>query len=436
MLLRFMFKNFGSFRDAAELSFVATRIKDDDVHGALPPKGPFAKFGVLPVLALYGANASGKSTALDALRRMVSHVLRSHTELKPTDKIPHKPFKLDLESSAQPTHLECELLIDGVRYQYGFLVTKDRFEEEWLQAWPAGVEQLWFHRKGDDRDAWYFGPALKGERKRIAAATRENSLFLSAAAQNNHEQLGKLYRAFDELFSKNLPSDSHHPMSFSASPLFDPERADEVRRLLRAADVGVMDFRLKSDKDGIKAHIDQWQRSSDETIAQRAIRLSAALESIGDVRHLELQHEGADGLGHWLDPDEESDGTISLINRLHQILLALNLGALTFIDELDRSLHPLLCVELIKMFTSPYSNPNGAQLLFTTHDVSLMEHLRRDEVALVNKQNDGGSRIELMSEYKLLRRDDMQKVYMEGRVGGLPRLGSLGRALALVNREE
>jgi hypothetical protein len=81
------------------------------------------------------------------------------------------------------------------------------------------------------------------------------------------------------------------------------------------------------------------------------------------------------------------------------------------------------------MFTSTRSNPKGAQLLFTTHDVSLMEHLRRDEVALVNKPNDGASRLELMAEYKLLRRDDMQKVYMEGRVGGLPRLGSLGRAL-------
>jgi hypothetical protein len=329
MLLRFMFKNFGSFRDAAELSFVATRVKDDDVHATLPPKGPFAKFGVLPVLALYGANASGKSTALDALKLMVHCVLRSHTELKPTDKIPHKPFKLDLQSSAQPTHLECELLIDGVRYQYGFLVTKDRFEEEWLHAWPAGVDQLWYHRKGSDRDDWYFGPALKGERKRIATATRENSLFLSAAAQNNHEQLSKIYRAFDALFSKNLPMDSHHPMSFSVSPLFDPERADEVRRLLRAADVGVMDFRLKSDKDDLKQQIDKWLQSSDEVITQRATRLSAALESVDDVRHLELQHEGTDGLGHWLEPSEESDGTISLINRLHQILLALHAGALT-----------------------------------------------------------------------------------------------------------
>lgn len=435
MLLRFMFKNFGSFRDAAELSFVATRVKDDDVHATLPPKGPFAKFGVLPVLALYGANASGKSTALDALKLMVHCVLRSHTELKPTDKIPHKPFKLDLQSSAQPTHLECELLIDGVRYQYGFLVTKDRFEEEWLHAWPAGVDQLWYHRKGSDRDDWYFGPALKGERKRIATATRENSLFLSAAAQNNHEQLSKIYRAFDALFFEDLPWASHRPMMLSESPLFDPERADEVRRLLRAADVGVMDFRVKSRKLDVEQLIESLRQSPDQSVAQKADELQSLMLSQGDPKHLELKHEGADGLGHWLEPEEESDGTISLINRLHQILSTLSAGALLPIDEIDRSLHPLLCVELIQMFTSPYSNPKGAQLLFTTHDVSLMEHLRRDEVALVNKPNDGASRLELMAEYKLLRRDDMQKVYMEGRVGGLPRLGSLGRALTLTHGE-
>ncbi len=301
---------------------------------------------------------------------------------------------------------------------------------EIVHFWFEETEpQLWFQRKGNDRDAWYFGPALKGDRKRIAASTRENALFLSAAAQLNHEQLGKIYRAISEQFMPDLIWNSHEPMMFSESPLFDPRRKDEVQRLLRAADLGVMDFRVKSHKTELEMTITRLVESGDEKSLRIARQFQAALASDGEPKQLELMHEGVDGIGYWLDPDEESEGTISLINRLDQILSALSAGALVLIDEIDRSLHPHLCVELIKMFTSPYSNPKGAQLLFTTHDVSLMEHLRRDEVVLVNKQNDGGSRLELMSEYKLLRRDDMQKVYMEGRVGGLPRLGSLGRAL-------
>jgi uncharacterized protein len=391
---------------------------------------------VLPVLGLYGANASGKSTALQAMKMMISHVLTSHIQLKPTDKVPNKPFKLDAVSSVAPTQFECDLLIDEVRYQYVFLHTRERFEEEWLYAWPNGSQQLWFHRKGSDREAWYFGPALKGDRKRIANATRENALFLSVAAQNNHEQLGKIYRAISAQFMLDLPWDAHEPMIFSDSPLFDPQRNHEVKRLLRAADLGVIDFRMKSHKHELERYITRLRESGDEHRLKKAKELQSALENDGEPRQLELMHEGADGIGYWLEPEEESDGTIAFINRLHQILSALSVGALVLIDEIDRSLHPHLSAELIKLFTSPYSNPKGAQLLFSTHDVSLMEHLRRDEVLLVGKQNDGCSQIVSMSEFKLLRREDMAKVYMEGRVGGLPRMGSLSRSLSPASGEE
>jgi hypothetical protein len=429
MFLRIEFKNYGSFRDTTEMSFIATRIKDDDVHTPRPSKGSFAKFGVLPVLALYGANASGKSTALEALKMMASHVLGSHTLLKLTDKIPYKPYKLDAVSSIGPATFDCDLLIENVRYHYGFLYTRERFEEEWLYAWPNGSQQLWFHRKGNDRDAWYFGPALKGDRKRIAAATRENALFLSAAAQLNHEQLGKIYRAFGEQFMPDLPWDAHKPMMFSESPLFDPQRRDEVQRLLRAADLGVTDFRIKSHRTELESYIAHLQESGEDYNVSKAKEFQAALESNGEPKQLELMHEGVDGIGFWLDPDEESDGTISIINRLHQTLSALSAGALVLIDELDRSLHPQLCAELIKLFTNPRSNRRGAQLVFSTHDVSLMEHLRRDEVLLTEKKTDGSSHLVAMSQFKLLRRDDMARVYMEGRVGGLPLTGSLSNML-------
>lgn len=430
MFLRFAFKNHGSFREATEVSFLASRVKDEDVHVPIKSDLPHAKFGVLPVLALYGGNASGKTTVLKAFERMVRHILHSQSHLSLTDEIPVYPFKLDSHSKDTPSQFECEFVVDEVRYLYGFVCTKEIFEEEWLYAWPSGSQQLWFHRKGAAREDWYFGPSLKGDRRRNAQHTRDNSLYLSTSAHLNHEQLGNIYRAFSKLTMLDLPISSHKPMMFSESPLFDEERRREVLRLLEAADLGVQDFRVRSQKVVIEKLIEQLRDSDNNDVLKTADELQSSLEKNGDPKRLELLHGGADGTGAWLEPEEESSGTISLINRLHQILSALGLGAITLIDEIDRSLHPHLCAELITLFSNPRSNPKGAQLLFSTHDVTLMKNLRRDEVLLTDKGQDGCSRLTPMSQFKLLRRDDMARVYMEGRVGGVPSTGNLSMLLS------
>lgn len=357
MFLRFAFKNHGSFRDATEVSFLATRVKDEDVHVPIKPDLPHAKFGVLPLLALYGGNASGKTTVIKAFQRMVSHILNSQTHLSPTDEIPYHPFKLDDQSRESPSQFECEFVVDGTRYLYGFVCSTHIFEEEWLYAWPTGSQQVWFQRKGKLREDWYFGPSLKGDRKRIAQQTRDNALYLSTAAQMNHEQLGAIYKAINNLTIFDLPVSSHKPMMFSESPLFEERRRPEVQRLICAADVGVKDFRVKSQRVVVEKLIEHFRDSDDKEINEMADDLQSSLEKNGDPKRIELLHFGAHGTGTWLEPEEESSGTVSLINRLHQILSALSIGALTLIDEIDRSLHPVLCAELIKLYTNPRSNP-------------------------------------------------------------------------------
>jgi AAA15 family ATPase/GTPase len=432
MFLRFAFKNHGSFRDAAEVSFLATRVKDEDVHVPMKSDLPHAKFGVLPVLALYGGNASGKTTVLTAFERMVSLILNSQSQLSVTDEIPFHPFKLNNQSLATPSHFECEFVAGNIRYLYGFTCSKKIFEEEWLYAWPNGNKQLWFHRKGNIREEWYFGPALKGDRKRTALLTKDNSLFLSTAAQFNHEQLSTIYKAFKTSTLFESPWSSHKPLTETESPLFEGDRQREIQRLLSAADLGVRDFRVKQLRapgGNLTARHMVKPDGTDGSGSATSLR-AILLEDLGNPKQLELLHEGADGFGCWFEPTEESDGTITLINRLHQFLNALNVGSLTVVDEIDRSLHPRLCAELIKLFTNPLSNPKGAQLLFSTHDVSLMEHLRRDEVLLAEKRLDGRSQLVPMVQYKLLRRDDMPTVYAEGRVGGTPQVGNLSILLS------
>jgi hypothetical protein len=422
MFLRFGFANHGPFRDPVEISFLATNLSDR-VHDPIPAL-PHAKHGILPVVALYGANASGKSNALHAVHRMFQHVADSFT-LKPSQRIPRRPHKLDPDQKTLPSRFDCDLLLDGVRYHYGFTCTDEVFDEEWLYAWPEGSKQLWFHRKGIERDTWYYGPGLKGERRRIANQTRDNCLFLSAAAQLNHSQLVPIYKCFEDGGVTGQP-DAREVAIWSHSPLFEDNRHDQILALLRAADLGISDFAFKGERETIEAAIKHYKDANETETAES---LRRRLEEEGEPKRIILTHEGKEGSRVALDPDEESDGTVSLLNRLHEILVVLSSGMLLIVDELDRSLHPHLCAELIRLFADPSINDRGAQLLFSTHDTSLLAHLRRDEVLLVEKDPSGNASLARMSDFKILKREEMQRVYNEGRVPGVPRLGDFRRAI-------
>jgi hypothetical protein len=265
----------------------------------------------------------------------------------------------------------------------------------------------------------------------IAAQTRDNCLFLSAAAQLNHEQLGTIYRHFAESCLSD-ESDAHHPMMFSRSPLFHEERRPQLLQLLRAADVGIIDFCVREQRTAIEDTIGKLREFQ---LQDEAEKLAQRLREEGEPKMIHLGHRAADGSTVFFEPDEESDGTISLINRLHAILLILQRGGLWIVDELDRSLHPHLCAALLELFTDPTTNPRRAQVVFSSHDRALLERLRRDEVVLVDKHHDNASVITRMSDFKVLKREHIQQVYADGRVGGVPILGDLRRALRAAGSE-
>jgi hypothetical protein len=179
MLLRFRFSNFRSFRDEAELSLVATGL-DDSPNATFEVPG--LKERALPAAAIYGANASGKTNVIRALEFMREAVLHSHRNWSPMGTIPRTPFILGT-GAVLPSRFETDFVISGVRYQYGFVLDSESVTEEWLLAYPSGKKQTWFKRMRGL--PMYFGTKLAGEKKAIEALTRQNSLFLSVAAQNN-----------------------------------------------------------------------------------------------------------------------------------------------------------------------------------------------------------------------------------------------------------
>jgi len=425
MFLRFGFANHGSFRAPTEVSFLARNL-NDDVHSPFPEIA-HAKNGVLPIIAIYGANASGKSNTLHAITRMIAHVVSSFS-LRPSQKIPWRPHKLAQETMDEPSRFDCDVVVKGVRYHYGFTCKDESFIEEWIYAWPDGSKQLWFYRNGKEWKDWYFGPGFKGEKRRIAQQTRHNCLFLSVAAQFNHAQLLPLYQCFEENTMRGEPDATEFAM-WSDSPFFQEDKHNYFLSLLRSADIGISDFSVKNEKEMIEKII---KESIDNNQKDFAEEMKKKLEEEGEPKRLVLSHTGADGFVAQLEPNEESDGTISLMNRLHEIIESLLSGRLLIIDEIDRSLHPHLCAELLKLFGDFSVNTRGAQILFATHDTSLLDCLRRDEVYLTDKDIFGASTLRRMADFKLLKREDMQRVYNEGRVGGIPRLGDFHNVLTEV----
>ncbi len=415
-ILRFGVENFMSFREYTEVSFVSTTQADaPDLR--LP--SAHANHGLLPVMAVYGANAAGKSNLLSALLTL-QHCVRRSFRLRPEQDIPWRPWKMDTGESALPTQMDIDFEVEGIRYHYGFIHNKKQFKEEWLHRFKTKRPQVLFHRNHDEESPWYFGTSLKGEKATIAKLTRDNALFLSSAAQYNHPQLSKIYEMIVQgIYQESFIGLRGNPLFFEGDPILEEGNRSTVNQILKAFDLGCV---------GIK--IEKAPESSNQEMLAELFK-PEALEKIREAEANEkpafeilLDRQGEDGESWNLRPQHESRGTQVLLQRIND-LLSTEAG-LFVIDEIDTSLHPDVAAVLVGLFTSGDSNLRGVQLLFATHDKGLLQHLRRDEVLLVDKTSDGVSTLCVASDYKELRsRDDLRDVYESGRIGGVPILSAL-----------
>jgi hypothetical protein len=194
MLLKFRFSNFRSFRTEQELSLIAGKLPGSG-DGLFSPPG--LKEQVSPVAAIYGANASGKTAVVKAFEFMANAVRFSHTQWQPDQRVPVEPFAGG--DPALPSEFSIDFLLDGTRHQYGFAANSQAILREWLHVYVKGTKQAWFERA--EGQPMSFGARTPGENKIIEGLTRKNSLFLSAAAQNNHETLSPVHRWFSESVS-------------------------------------------------------------------------------------------------------------------------------------------------------------------------------------------------------------------------------------------
>lgn len=427
MLRSFRLSNHRSFRDEHEFLLMPSYDNDQEV---------------VPVAAVFGANASGKSNLLDGLRLM-SSLMRGWERREPGSGISRSPFRLDPKSLLTPSSFAVELVLEGVRFAYAVVVDDERVVSEWLYSYPRGRRRVLFERQGADID---FGATVT---QRTRAEVFEDLMtedvpFLAVAAQLKLDQYGPVA----EWFRRALVFPRLRP--FGRSSDFDTERlARFVERspsdraafleLARAADVGISDLAVEYvddprvaeqaamvshelaelERKGARAEGEAREELSRDLMHART-RATLLQERSRRVRLL-LRHESA-----WFELQDESDGTRLWLDVLPYVLTSLERGHTLVIDEIDTSLHPLLVRKLVELFRNPSTNLGHAQLLFSTHDAFLLAPvagepgLARDQVWFVDKHTDGASGLYPLTDFKPRNEHNLARRYLGGAYGAVP----------------
>lgn len=425
MLLRFAVSNHLSIKETQELSFIKSALKGPEEGLLSTPALPKDK--VLPAAIIYGPNASGKSNLLDALMFMRRAVLTSQRKWAPDGGIPRQPFLLSNACMGKPSRFEMDFDIEGVRYNYGFACTSSEFVEEWLYAAPVGHQRMIFERGGPKPEDVKFGTSFTGQKQAIVQLMRPNSLFLSAAFQNNHQMAKLVVSAFQKVRGRN---------SLSTAP-------EVLDRLLKDGEIDrrIMSF-LAEIGTGITKHRQvESARSDEHTRQMRGIfeaiwnesdvkptddERKSFLEDVGKDINIEFAHKSEDGDDVFLKASRESAGTRRLIPLLQDVMIALDQGNICVIDEIDASLHTQVGDAIVALFTNRATNPKGAQIIATTHDTNLLSasNLRRDELWLVEKTPGGASELYSLADVKTRDTDNFERGYLHGRYGAVPFAGS------------
>jgi len=432
MLIEFSVGNFCSFKDRVALNMAAAK-RDKTLPENVIQSAQGTGLDILKTVAIYGANASGKSNLFKAMNFMGRFVRRSSKEVEKDSPIAVSPFKLNEAFLSKPSTFEVIFLEKEVRYVYGFAVDSKMVHREWLYSYPQNQPRLLFERvesEGTGAKLHYkFGPHWKGEKRNLVKLTRPNALFISVASQFNNEIADRVVSWFSKEFMFYSREFDIVLREFFKENVHENRKIrDEVLKFLKYADLGIDNFRMK------KLPFSDVKFLKQLTPERREIILAPFIDVLPkDVYEVLTVHKGLDSEGKPTDIvfefDEESAGTTNFFNLSVPCILALRDAFTLVVDEFESSLHPLLTQWIIRRFNSEQKNPDGAQLIFMTHDSSLLEGnlLRRDQVWFTEKNPEGGTELYSLWDYKRLpkKQENIRKGYLAGRYGAIPFLDDL-----------
>lgn len=418
MLIEFSASNFRSLRERQTLSLVKAT-GDERAEANTFNIYAASDYQLLRSVAIYGPNAGGKSNFLHALKTMKRMVLKSAIRQQRGDKLSVVPFRLSQASLNAPSEFEATFIVGQVRYQYGFSATADRIHEEWLLAYPKGRPQHWYDRVWHEQTQnyeWTLGHYLTGEKQLWQKSTRDNALFLSTAVQLNSEQLQPIYDWFD----KTLRLDGGWNPNRSVS-LCETSEKEQVINFLRAADLNIEDIVIEKKPVDVKMLPDDMPPNIKDLILHDLTNLQTI--------NVQTMHKSMDGKEVFFDFEDESEGTQKLFELAGPWIDSLTKGHVLFIDELNEHLHPHLVKFLVQLFHGNETNPKNAQLVFTTHETSILnqEVFRRDQIWFCEKDSQQATVLYPLTDFSPRKgRENLELSYLSGRYGALPYVGTIG----------
>ena len=446
MLIQLTIQNFLSFRD--EVTFSMVGVNSDQQHiDHLAEDAAGKGRSILPIGAIYGANAAGKSNLIKAISFAKNLVVQG---TRTSQTIPVSPFKLG-DYSKQPSKFEFIFTHQGDQYSYGFKLNREQIFEEWLYGTPQGKKQevMYFERVTSSKKETTveYGLKLKGRSKKhqqfldfIAQGTRPNQLFLTESLERNVTALQPIFDWFRKVLTI-IPAEADYT-GLEISILSDESFTDFLSEFLKFAGTGIhsivtekvqLDFERhfptmpKVVRDHLIQALNQAEKNSMVIANLIGTRFLLFKDDESKVILIQLRTRHPSENGKFIDfsIEEESEGTQRLINLIPTLFnLKQEEEKVIFLDELDRRLHPLLSRNFVQVAINCRDKNN--QLIFTTHDTNLLDLdlLRRDEIWFVEKSEQGVSNFYSLAEFKMKPDLKIEKGYLNGRFGAIPFLGN------------
>jgi len=407
MIIEFSIENFRSIKDRLTLSM-------DSGPGKKLPQNLIAideKQTLIKSAAIYGPNASGKSNLIKGLFFMWYMVTQSHkfnTDVKLNQiPIPRNSFRLDKTSMKKPSRFEIIFIQDKVKYRYGFSCDDEKIIDEYLYYSPKGREAVIFNRTNTTNFEFTID---RKEQEIRASQTLKNTLYLSRATQLGYEKTKVPYEFFAGYIVINYAPNWEE---ITTKELYsNPKLKEKIISIMKKVDFGGLEDIVVSKEKG--------------KIREIAVKLDWSevkqKDSEGDIYKLKFLHKTDSGELVEFNRSDESEGTIKALSILGPYFEIMDKGKVLVMDEFETSLHPNIVKFLVALFNSRKYNKSGAQLIFTTHNTSLLdsEIFRKDQIYICSKESNGSTKLNSLLDFNIKQESDFERAYLSGRFGGLP----------------
>ena len=426
MLIEFRFKNYRSFRDEAVLSMEAIGLSS--FKTCLIEQN---NMKLLPGVAIYGKNGGGKSNVIRAFWLAVQFIKNAQRMQHEKALVPVIPFALNDYSANEPTEFEFDYISNGIKYWYSFAATREKIVRESLYHAPKGQKAQVFVRE----EQTFTFTEDKSKRKLMSKTVAENQLFFSIACTMNDVICINAMKWFreDVLFSRDYTDIPRQLLEYCD----DSNMLKAISDYAKIADFGIEEMQFEVENKEIENALDFPEEVPEKMKAALTsfihILSETSNNSEGKLKMSQVKakakHKGINANGeeklYNIELGDESDGTRKLMSIAPAIESVLTKGGVLLVDELEKELHPLLVNFIIAKFQSKRSNPNGAQIIFTTHNTELMnlELMRKDQIYFVDKRkSDGTSELYSVTEFNTKSADNIRKGYLVGKYGATPNI--------------